>query len=524
MTTPRPIGRRFRGRIPGFRRTGRQRVVLACGGVLSVLLLVIAGLIVGVNNKLDLIPRLGADTQLDEVGEGDPRNYLVVGSDDRDGLDPDAPGADVYLGDVPDPEPSGRRADVIMIVRVDPDGERLDVLSVPRDLWLPIAGTGSSQRINTAYSGGPQQLIDTIRENFGIEIHHYAELDFVGFKGIVDAMDGVPMWFDEPMRDEGSGLDIAQSGCVNLDGFQALAFVRARNLQHQTEAGWEYDPTGDWGRMSRQQAFMRRVAEKAANEMSLTDLRSLNEMADLAIDYVTVDQNLEVTKAVNIVRQLGTFEDETLRFHSLPADEDVTDGGADILRLREMAAQAVLNEFREEPVEMSLAAMVSLTVLNGSGVDGQASDVADALEVVGFDVAEVGDAGGTWDSTTVRHAPGSAEEARTVARHITGGAVLDEDDGLDSGVVILVTGSDLTTIMDSPMAEDDPSIERLGETGSQDTAPSTDGPATEGTATAGTNPEADSETRTGQAGATTTTTTTIHGVVPGEPPEGVTCD
>lgn len=497
--------------------------MLAAGGSLAVVLLLAAAAIVGVNSKLDLIPRLGADTQLDDVSDDEPRNYLVVGSDDRDRVDPDAEGADVFLGDTPNPEPSGRRADVIMIVRVDPEGERLDILSVPRDLWLPIAGTGSNQRINTAYTGGPQQLIDTIRENFDIEIHHYAEIDFVGFKGIVDAVGGVSMWFDEPMRDAKSGLDVRERGCVELDGFQALAFVRARYLQHQTDEGWRDDPTGDFGRVSRQQVFMRRVAEKAASEVSFTDLRSLNELADIAIDHMTVDQDLEITKAVNIAQQFGTFEGDSLRFHSLPAEPDVTAGGADILRLDEAASRPTLNEFRTDPVDVVPASTVSLTVLNGSGVNGQASDVADALAVVGFDVVDVDDASGEWTRTTVRHGPGASEEALLVARHLTGGATIEEDDGLDDGAVILVTGVDLTTVMDAPMPEDDPS---LGSGGSQGTT-ATDGPGGTSTTSDGDETVAgDSAAADGGATTTSTTSTTApaYGVVPGQPPDGVTCD
>ena len=96
-----------------------------------------------------------------------------------------------------------------MIMRVDPTTDTVDMVSLPRDLWVPIAGTGESQRINTAYSSddGRQRLIDTIQQDFGIPINHYIEVDFKGFQGVVDAIGGVPMYFDEPMRDDNSGLE-----------------------------------------------------------------------------------------------------------------------------------------------------------------------------------------------------------------------------------------------------------------------------------------------------------------------------
>ena len=149
-----------------LRRTAAQRGIIGLGAVVAVLCLVAAGAVFAVNRKFDLIPRLSADTRLDEATDDEPKNYLVVGSDSREGLDADAGDAGAYFGG--DETPEGRRADVIMIVRVDPEGERLDILSLQRDLWVPIAGTGGNQRINTAYTGGAQQLIDTIRDDFGL--------------------------------------------------------------------------------------------------------------------------------------------------------------------------------------------------------------------------------------------------------------------------------------------------------------------------------------------------------------------
>lgn len=471
--------------------------MLAAGSVVTVLCLLAAGAFFGVHRKLDLIPRLQGDISLDEVVETEPRNYLLVGSDSREGLDADADGAGVFIGGPGGAEPSGERADMMMVIRVDPNGERLDILSLPRDLWVPIAGTGESQRLNTAYAGGPQRLIDTIRQDFGIEIHHYVEIDFVGFKGIVDAVDGVPVWFDTPMRDQNSGLDIPVAGCVTLDGFQALAFARARALEYQGDDGaWRTDPTGDLGRMSRQQVFMRAVADKAAEDFSLTDLRSLNRMADLAIDHLTLDPDLEVTKAINVARQFATFEGESIVFHSLPVEGFTTGGGAAVVRLDEVAAQPVLNVFRAEPVTDLPVAAVSLLVHNGTGTPGQAGGVATDLTEVGFDVRGTGDAVEMTEMTTVRHGSGAEVPAVLVARHLSTGARIEMDPTLDAATVVLVTGQDLGSVLSEPLPEDHPSVVR-----------STSAPAPVD-APAATSP---------------TTTSTVIGRTPGEPPDGVVC-
>ena len=89
-----------------------------------------------------------------------------------------------------------------MILRIDPESERAALLSLPRDLFVPIPGTGTSRRINIAVEqGGAPLLIRTIGENFGIPINHYVQVDFASFRGLVDAIDGVPIYVPRPARD-----------------------------------------------------------------------------------------------------------------------------------------------------------------------------------------------------------------------------------------------------------------------------------------------------------------------------------
>jgi polyisoprenyl-teichoic acid--peptidoglycan teichoic acid transferase len=345
---------------------------------------------------------------------------------------------------------------VIMIVRVDPSANTVRVLSIPRDLWVPIAGTDEEERINTAYAGGAQQMIDTIREDFGIDINHYVEVDFVGFQGLVDAVGGVPMWFDQPMRDDNSGLDVSEQGCVNLDGYQALAFVRARYLEQYGANGWESDPTGDAGRISRQQVFIRRVMDKVASDVSLTNLGGINAVADVALDHVTIDATLDLRSMLGLVRRVGSLNNESLTFSALPTTRWFTPGGADVQLMDAVAAEPMLAVFRGGEMREIVPRLVPITVLNGTSVEGQAGRVATALQGTGFTVLETGNAGGTYGATTVRYGAGGEQTALMVARHLSGGANLEADGGLPEGAVVLVTGADFTTVMARPMAADSP--------------------------------------------------------------------
>src|SRR5699024_9148202 len=102
---------------------------------------------------------------------------------------------------------------------------------LPRDLYVPIPGSGSG-RINEAIEiGGPELLIETIRDYLGIPINHYAQVDFYGFRRLVAAIDGVEVWFPNPARDTMSDLNVPEAGCVRLDPDNALGFVRSRAFQ-----------------------------------------------------------------------------------------------------------------------------------------------------------------------------------------------------------------------------------------------------------------------------------------------------
>jgi polyisoprenyl-teichoic acid--peptidoglycan teichoic acid transferase len=506
---PRPPGPRPDS--GGGQGGGRRRRRWLTGGALAIVLVValVAGAVVMVNNKFDLIERLGVG--VDAAETGGPRNYLVIGSDSRDGIGEDTEGADVFVGDR-SYTPAGQRADAIMIMRVDPGAGRIDVVSVPRDLWVPIAGTGEDERINTAYAGGPQQIIDTIRTDFGIPINHYIEVDFVGFQALVESIGGVPMWFDAPMRDLNSGLT-ADQGCVTLDGYQALAFVRSRYLEVRGDAGWESDPTGDGGRVSRQQVFLSRVMGSLASNVSLTDLGSLNGLADVAVKHVSIDKNLDVRRAISLGRQFMRVPDGAIQFHSLPTLRWFTQGGADVQLLDPVAAAPLLDLLRGQPLDDVPNQMVQVSVLNGTGVENEAVRTGEALKGLGFQVLETSRAGANYEVTTIRYGAGADRGAAKVAAHLGGAVEFEPDDDLLAGQVVVITGSTFTSVLASPKT----GAPLMPPTSAPPTTVSTSvvAPGTAGVSIPPSGPGLDDPAVT--AG------DEVVGRVPGEPPEGVTC-
>jgi LCP family protein required for cell wall assembly len=437
---------------------------------------------------------LRADVPLDEVAEGEPINYLIIGSDSRDSVDPNDPNAGAFLGA---DEPSGKRSDTILIVRIDPTTLTAKMLSFPRDLFIPIAGENGRDRINSAYGRGRAVLVDTIRQDFGIEINNYIEVDFSGFKGLVGAIGGVPMYFDTPMRDENTGLDIPEPGCVSLDGDQALAFARARHLEFKDAKGrWETDPTGDLGRITRQQIFVRKAMTKVLS-LNPTEVLTFNHLLDVAVDSVTIDQTLGRSQLLNLVRQFKELKPEDIESFSLPVSGFMTSAGASVLQLDERGAKPILNVFRGLDPSAVSEPEISVAVRNGTGTAGLAKDVKTALEAVGFVTGDTGNAA-TTPTTEVHYAPGSEFAADLLARHLTGPAALVADPRLAANDLVLVVGTDFTTVMQTPRAP---------------------------TTTTTTAPPSTTTPVPGQPDTTTTAgpTTTVVGITPGEAPPGVAC-
>ena len=334
--------------------------MIAFGAVLAVLSL-LGALVVGVvwwrfgsfdRIDLDLAPNTTADK---------PLNFLVVGSDSRENISEDDPDAGAFLGE----EVGGKRTDTIIVLRVDPAAKSISLLSIPRDLWVPLNGTGPNDRINTAFAeGGAQELINTVQSVLRIDINHYVEVDFKGFKSLVDTVGGVPLYFDRAMYDENSGLNITEPGCVTLDGQQALAFARSRHLVYFNEESGEYeeDLTADLGRITRQQLFLRRVMDKVAS-LGLTDVTKLNRLVNVATDNVTFDDNLSTGDLVDLARQFSSLGSEAMQSYALPTDLTETPEGASVVVLREADAQATLDVFRGvAPAAASTTAPAALRV------------------------------------------------------------------------------------------------------------------------------------------------------------------
>lgn len=272
--------RRAHARRSKTRRRLRRTVLVVVGLVV----LAVGGTYGWAESRLQRDVDLGAYEDRPQGGAG--TNYLIVGSDSRDGLSDDDV-QDLHAGGG-----GGRRTDSMMLLHTGAHGTSL--VSLPRDSYVSVPGrldtlTGKYKRterdkLNAAFSyGGPELLVHTVEKNTGLRIDHYAEIGFAGFVNIVDAVGGVRMCLDRDIKDKKSGADL-RKGCHRLNGKQALAFVRQRHQEKE----------GDLGRSRNQQKFLSALAQQAAEPGTLLDPTQIGPAAEAGLDTLIVDKDMSL--------------------------------------------------------------------------------------------------------------------------------------------------------------------------------------------------------------------------------------
>lgn len=191
---------------------------------------------------------------------------LLLGSDKRpDGVDPNV---------------TGSRADSIMLLHIPEDGGQMYVMSIMRDTWVDIPGTGES-KINAALDhGGMPLMVETIEQNFGTRVDEVALVDFAGFEGLTNALGGVTVNVPEAFTSQDGHR--FEAGPQELSGEQALAFVRERYAFSD----------GDYQRVRNQRAYLQAMINKLVSAGTLTNPLKLNEVVKEISPYLTVSDGL----------------------------------------------------------------------------------------------------------------------------------------------------------------------------------------------------------------------------------------
>ncbi|HVT41592.1 MAG TPA: LCP family protein [Acidimicrobiales bacterium] len=278
----------------------------------------------------------------DEVAaaSGAPFTILVIGSDTRVGES--AAGAKAFGSSS---LVTGQRSDVVQLWRVTPASKQIQIVSIPRDTVVSMLPPDTSQygtynRINTSYNTGANQLVKTITANFGIPINHVVEVDFSGFQDAVNALDGVYMDFPYPAKDAYSGLNITTPGCQLLGGPQALAVARSRHYEYYENGYWHTDGTSDFGRIQRQDVFLKALITAAKSKVSPL---TVNAFIGSLHEGITIDDGFGFNQLIGLALDYRSFDPTALQGQTLPTEPANGFGDlGDVLTVQQPEAQEML--------------------------------------------------------------------------------------------------------------------------------------------------------------------------------------
>ncbi len=416
------------------------------GIILVVVLLVIAIAGYGyVKYRYGQIKKLTVGN-LTKPASNQPMNILIVGSNSRaalNGKQASAFGTAQQVG--------GARSDVTMILHIDPKTHSVSLVSIPRDLFMPIPDSNLSNRVDASLNSGPSQLVKTIEQDLGIGISHYVELNFDTFQSIVQTLGGLDMYFPYPVRDAYSGLNVQATGCHYLNGFQALAVVRARHLEYKTPAGqWIEDPLGDLSRIRRDHEFMR-VLFSAVKQKGISNPLTLNAILSSVAPDLQVDSGFSLGEMFSLASQFRNLNPNSIPTATLPVAlvNNYTYNGAnygDVVFPAQPQDQTIINKYLDLPVPTISKSSFSISVLNGSGIAQQAGTVAQQLGADGFKVTSTGNAKvlSTDTETIIYYKAGFLQQASLLRDSLSGAVIMGQSSTLTSAPVELVTGTGLT--------------------------------------------------------------------------------
>lgn len=422
---------------------------LVTAGVLALAVAVSSGFAIVTIHRVEVgIPKISVGPNcrapeclpsVDPVCIREACTFLILGSDSRRGLSKEqqqALGTNARWV-------AGQRSDTIIVVQVDPQKDRTVVLSIPRDLRVPIRGRGVN-KINTAFTYGPDLMVHTVEKLTGLRINHYVEVNFIGFERLVNALGGIPVCIERPLKDTLSRLNLPHAGCYNLRGATALAFVRARHI--------EGDNIPDFSRISRQQQFMRALIEKA---LSAGSVFHLPELIKAVQRNLIVDENMNIYALQDLTRKLGKLGQSHVYFRIVPA-VPIQVGGVDYLQLLEPQASRLFARMREgrplgiygreAPLTPLSPANVTVQVLDANS-GGRAAQVVRYLQRAGFVVLPLKPAPPDLTRSEILWGHREAKPKEVVATYLPSLDVVNDQTHTIGSIVTVVATSDFPPIV-----------------------------------------------------------------------------
>ena len=286
--TPPSAQERLMARIMAGRKARRRRSLLVTGGIVSALVLFVAGAgwaFTGYVNHI--VDRVDAGTSA--APPGAPLNILVAGVDRRAGLSRHQQLV-LHVG-----RSAGElNSDTLMLVHVSPAHSRVTVVSIPRDSWVDIPGHGMN-KINAAYGlGGPKLMVQTVEQATGLNVNDYVEVNFLAFVKVIDALGGVNICLPTALNDPESGIHMS-AGFHHVNGITALKYARDRHSF----------PNEDLTRIQDQQSLIASAFTKILSTGTLTNPLRLARLLDTVLPALRVDKGLNISALADQMRGIN---------------------------------------------------------------------------------------------------------------------------------------------------------------------------------------------------------------------------
>lgn len=254
----------------------------------------------------------------DDPNAGQAVNLLILGSDQRDGVNASIGG-----------EAAGMRSDTTMVLHISADRSRVELVSIPRDSLVDIPSctmtNGKTTRathgmFNSAFATGWDNggdmtsaaacTINTVQQNTGLTINHFVVVDFAGFQQMVDSIGGVPMCIPTDMKSDLAGLDLT-AGFQTLDGPTALAYARARKGQGVGDGS-------DTNRIGNQQKLIAAMVREVLSRDVLTNPQKLLSFLSAATGSLTADSEMTLGNMTGLAYNLRNISSGNITFMTIP--------------------------------------------------------------------------------------------------------------------------------------------------------------------------------------------------------------
>lgn len=278
-------------RIASSRKARQRRAFLVASAIVSGLVLFVAGAgwaLTGYVNHM--VGRVDAGTT--SAAAGSPLNILLIGVDRRAGLSAKEI-AQLHVGRV-----AGTiNTDTMMLVHVSPARHQVTVVSLPRDSWVNIPGHGPN-KINAAYGlGGPALMVKTVEQATGLVVNDYAEVNFLAFVKVVDALGGVNVCLPAALNDQASGIHLS-AGFHHLNGITALKYARDRHSF----------PLQDLTRIKDQQGLVATEMSKLISSGTLANPVKMANLLSAVLPALRVDKSLNVSALADELRGISAHD------------------------------------------------------------------------------------------------------------------------------------------------------------------------------------------------------------------------